>query len=438
MKNTGIKIIKKLQQAGYEAVFAGGCVRDKLMGIEPYDWDIATSAKPDEVEQLFGKTIPIGKAFGVINVIENNFQFEVATFRTDINCNGRWPDQVVFGSMEQDALRRDFTINGMFWDPIADRVFDFVNGQEDIKNEVIRFIGSPEDRIQEDNLRMLRALRFADRFSFTIDIKSFEAIKRNSFKIKRISKERIQQEMVKVFTRSTGVLFFDHLISTYLGIFIIPELFLLVYECPQDEQYHPEGNGYIHTRAVLKNLLEANYKVRIAGLLHDIGKPLTYKLVNNKITNHGHAELGFEMSTMILEQLKFSNNDVNYIANLVKDHMKIKDVALMKKSTFKRLANQPYFIDLLKLCKADCLASSGDLSDYTTVLNRYNELSNAPILPTPYINGKILIEMGFEEGPEIGQIKQLIYNEQLEGTISCFEEAIELAKQLYTKKKNCG
>lgn len=438
MKQTGIEIIKKLRQVGHEAVFAGGCVRDKLMDIEPSDWDIATSAKPDEVEKLFNKTLAIGKSFGVIVVIEKGFQFEVATFRSDADYDGRRPGKVAFCSMEQDAMRRDFTINGMFYDPIDDRIIDFVDGKKDIQDKVIRFIGSAEDRIQDDHLRMLRACRFADRFKFDMEDENFYAIKRNSFKIQYISKERIRQEIVKSFQKGNGDIFIVWLIECNLIDFIMPEIKLL-FDCKQNSEYHPEGSVYWHTHYVLTKLKAENYLLKLAGLFHDIGKPATFRYVDDKITNHGHAEIGAEMTRLILERLKFSNDEIDYICALVKDHMKFHDIHKMKKSTFRKLAAQPYFDDLLKLHYADCMASNGELSHYNLATQKYEEIKNEPILPKPFIDGSDLIAIGFVEGKEIGRVKQEIYDMQLEGSINSFQDALKESIKLlkeYSNDKN--
>jgi len=442
MKQTGIEIIKRLRQAGYKAVFAGGCVRDLVMSNEPHDWDIATSAKPGEVEKLFNKTLAIGKLFGVIVVIENGMQFEVATFRSDADYDGRRPGKVEFCTMEQDALRRDITINGMFYDPIDNQVIDFVNGLQDIEDKIIRFIGNPEDRIQEDHLRMMRAIRFADRLQFVIEEESFDAIKRNSYKIQYISKERIREEFIKVFTKSRGGFFNYLLLESMLAEFIIPEIRLMI-GSKQDYSYHPEGDVYNHTELILNKLQDddVDYRVKLAGLFHDIGKPLTFKIVDNedfpmdwKITNHGHAEIGAEMTELILRRLTFSNDEIDYICALVKDHMKFYDIKKMKKSTFRKLAGQPYFQDLLKLHYADCMASNVDLTNYNIAIEKYDIIKNEPILPKPLVDGRDLITIGFTEGKEIGEVKSHIYDLQLEGLINSIDDGLIIAKELYKER----
>lgn len=436
MKQTGIKIIQQLRDNGHEAVFAGGCVRDMLMGNIPNDYDIATSALPKEVEKLFDKVIYIGKSkvCGTSYVIENGLQFEVTTFRMDFDYDGRHPGKVKFVSMEEDAQRRDFSINGIFNDPINDRIIDFVNGQKDIKTKVIRFIGKPEDRIKEDHLRMLRALRFSDRLKFVLDQESFLAIRRNSYKIQNISKERIRDEIVKTFKSSKGLGFLDYLFGTCLNIFIIPELESLLFSA-QNKQFHPEGDVFDHIYDGFNYLENESYLLKLGWLFHDIAKPQTYNKINEKITNHGHAEIGAKMTELILRRLTFSNDEVDCICGLVRDHMKPNEVKNMKKSTFRKLAGQPYFDDLLKLHYADCMASNGDLTAYNLALKRFNEFKNEPILPEPLIKGQDLIALGFQEGKEIGEVKKSIYDIQLEGKIKTVEDGLVIANKLLKQRR---
>jgi len=434
MIDQALQIVKKLKDSGFEAVFAGGFVRDKVFGKESHDIDIATSALPNQVESLFEKTIPVGKSFGVIIVVIDNSEFEVATFRNDGLCSdGRHPDQVTFSSMEEDAKRRDFTINGMFYDPIEDKILDFVGGQEDLKRGIIRFIGDPDQRIQEDKLRLLRAVRFSARFGFDIEDKSFEAICNHASEISSISVERIGEELLKILRLGKPSRSFELLFKTKLIDTILPEVKALEgVEQPPD--FHPEGCVLTHSIIALLNLpKDASDELLMGTLLHDIGKPARFRIAE-RIRFDGHDAKGAEIAEDILKRMKFSNDFIERVVSLVANHMKFMFVKQMRTAKLKRFIREPFFNEHLALHKADCLSSHGGTENYDFLIQKMNEIPPEQIRPVRLITGKDLIDMLFEPGPIFRQILTEVEDLQLEGNIETREQALAFVEKKYILK----
>jgi len=428
MEKQAIQIIETLKSNGFQAVFAGGYVRDMLLVAKSGDIDIATNALPEQVESLFEKTVPVGKAFGVIVVVIDNFEFEVATFRNDGQySDGRRPDSVEFSSIEEDAKRRDFTINGLFYDPVDAKVLDFVNGESDIKAGIVRFIGDAEARIAEDKLRLLRGVRFALRFDFDLEQASYEAIKKNAEQVSLVSKERIMAELVKMMKLEKPRRMFELLFDTGLIHYVLPDIEALQ-GVEQDPNWHPEGDVLEHTIRVMGHLKGESLEVQFAGMFHDVSKPETAEKIDGRITNREHARIGAKKTREILEALKFPKKFIEYVGELVYDHMKMLHVQGMRKAKQKRFFAQDNFSDLRALHIADEKGGFNDLSiiEYVDALKvEYEKVSLQPI---PFIDGRDLIAIGFVQGKLIGAVKKEIYDLQLEGTITTKEDALEFAK----------
>lgn len=423
-------IVRKIRSNGHEAFFVGGCVRDLLMTTEPKEYDITTNAKPEEISKIFKKTIPIGENFGVVLVLYNGFQFEVATYRKDLGySDGRHPDEVEYTkSVQEDVLRRDFTINGMLLDPMQGRLIDYVGGKDDIERGIIRTIGEPHNRFEEDKLRMLRAVRFSARFKFKIDRGTSDAIVKNCSKINDVSPERIRDEIIKIITQD----------NPGPGVALLSKLGLLKEVLPdveamqgvkQPEEFHPEGDVFLHTCLVLDKLFEntnGNYSQELAmgALLHDVGKPPTFT-VSDRIRFNAHDRVGADMSRYICRGLRLSNKQIDRIYSLIKEHLRFKDVFKMRKSTLKRFLATPYFHEHLELHRADCLASHGMLDAYKLVLEKLGELEEEDIKPVPIVTGKDLISLGYTPGPVFSDILDYLNEAQLEGIISNKGEAID-------------
>ena len=420
------EIVTTLQQAGFAAFWVGGCVRDFLLGREPQDFDIATDAKPEQVEQLFRKTIPVGKKFGVIVVVENGIQFQVATFRAEADYqDGRRPEKIEFANAEADALRRDFAVNGLFYDPLTEKIHDWVGGEKDLRAKIIRTIGKPEERFGEDHLRMLRAVRFAAQLGFEIEPKTFAAIKSLAPKIKIISAERIRDELLKLFRpphASRGLVL---LRDSGLLEHILPELVATI-SCEQSPDFHPEGSVFNHIRLMLEKLPpDADPLLPWAVLLHDIAKPVTAEkdLATGKIHFYGHEKVGAEMAEKILQRLKFPNKQTDEIVEAVRHHMQFKDVKLMRKATLRRLLMRETFPLELELHKLDCLGSSGNLEHYNFLVEQAVELKNQPEILPPLLTGNDLIELGVKPGKELGTLLHEIRERQLADELRTPDEA---------------
>jgi poly(A) polymerase len=410
------KIVAALQQAGFAAFWVGGCVRDFLLGREPQDFDIATDAKPEQVEKLFRKTIPVGKKFGVMVVVENGIQFQVATFRAEADYqDGRRPEKIIFANAEADASRRDFTVNGLFYDPIFGKIFDWVGGEKDLRAKIIRTIGKPEERFGEDHLRLLRAVRFAAQLNFEIEPKTFSAIQKLAPKIKIISAERIRDELLKLFSpphAARGLILLRE--SNQLEN-ILPELAATI-DCEQSPDFHPEGSVFNHIVLMLEKLPpDSNVLLPWAVILHDIAKPVTAEkdLETGAIHFYGHEKVGAEMAERILMRLRFPKKQIEEIVACVLNHMQFKDVKQMRKATLRRLLLRETFALELELHKLDCLGAHGDLSHYNFLVEQAEELKNQPAIRPPLLTGKDLIALGLQPGKELGALLAEIREKQL-------------------------
>ena len=434
IKEEATKVISKLQQSGYLAYFAGGCVRDLLRNQVPTDYDIATNALPDQVTSLFSKTRSVGAHFGVIIVISGEFAFEVATFRNDGSYgDGRRPESVEFTSPEEDVLRRDFTINGIFYDPIEGSTIDYVNGQEDIESGTVRAIGDPESRFREDHLRLLRAVRFAARFDYQIEENTWAAICSHAEEIKNISEERIRDELSKILTDPNRVRGFDLLVESGLMKAMIPEI-LDLKGCEQPPQFHPEGDVFVHTRLMLTLLKDdPSLSLVLSVLLHDIGKPSTYSYdeESERIRFNGHDRIGAEMASDILKRLKFPNKVIEAVTEMVANHMTFKDVQKMREAKLKRFMARPTFEDETELHRVDCLGSWGGLDNYDFLNQKRTEFDNEPIIPPPLLTGNDLIGIGWEPGPRLGEVLTKVQDMQLEKNLNSKEEALDWVNANY-------
>ncbi len=422
MEVTARKIVSILKKSGFEAYWAGGCVRDILLGIKPKDIDIVTSAKPDEIEAIFEHTIPIGKQFGVIKTIMNDHHYEIATFRSDAGySDGRRPDAIIFSDAKEDALRRDFTINGMFYDPLADEIHDLVNGQKDLQAKLIRFIGQPEKRILEDHLRLLRAVRFRNQFDFQYHPDTYQAVREHAGLIAdKVSKERIRDEINKMLLDKTlpSMSFED---MSHLGILelIMPELENLR-GCAQPAQYHQEGDVWTHTMKAIDSLPEdANLITRWATLLHDIGKPETFKL-QERIRFDSHASVSADIARKILRRLKFGNSFIKDVAWCIEHHMMMVPLVEMNQGRKMHWFLNPQFKNLLGLMEADAKGTEpSDLSLYQSIKNLYLKATKRRNkLPEPLLNGHEIMDiLGREPGPYLTDIKAELVELQLERKI---------------------
>ena len=444
IKNTAKEIVKILQDNNHQAYWAGGCVRDQLLGITPKDYDIATSALPHDIENLFNNTIPIGKKYGTIIIVINGIHTEVTTFRNESQYNnGRHPEKIIFSNAEEDAKRRDFTINGMFYDPIKNELIDFVEGEIDLKNQVIRTIGNPEERFKEDHLRILRAVRFSHKLGFSIDHETLLSIKYFSKKIKNISIERITEEFSKILTESQKAGdALEELYQLKLLENIIPELIELI-GVQQPQEHHPEGDVFTHIKNMLNfipsNTTPLNYTVKELAftiLLHDIAKPETFSIENQKngiqkIRFIGHEVIGAKKAKTILERLKFSNSEKYKITTVIRDHMKPFLSQHMKKSTLLKMMAEPTFDLLLELHRIDGLGSKGMLSSYLFLNNKLNEFKKMPILPKPLVKGDDILKLDVPNGPKIKEIIKAAYDQQLDNNISSKKEILRWIKHQF-------
>lgn len=434
---TAADLVEVLQNAGYQAVFAGGCVRDMLLGVEPNDIDIATSATPDQVEALFPKTVAVGKSFGVIRVIFNDEEFEVATFRTDSKeGDGRRPESVTFSSMEEDAKRRDLTINAIFFDPINDKIHDFVGGQYDLNHKIIRMVGNPEERIKEDKLRILRVVRFAARFGWKVDDATADAVVKHASEITTVSAERIGDELTKILAHEYGFAGFNLLQATGLWSYLIPEIAALD-GCKQDPKWHPEGDVFVHTALMLKNAgaaLKGNPELAWAIVLHDIAKPHTFAYnTDGRITAHGHADEGAKVATQILESLRFPTKFVEKVAAIVLNHMKFFEVKAMKQATRMKLIANENFANMLELHRLDCVSSNGNLETYEFIKHVQESTPLTQIKPERLVDGNDLIAKGLKPGKEFREILEAIADAQREGKVKTREEGLAMLGNLLPK-----
>jgi poly(A) polymerase len=426
-------VVRDLRSHGHVAYFAGGCVRDALLGFRPKDIDVATDARPEEVQRIFGRTVPVGAKFGVIRVLQNQLEFEVATFRSDgAYLDGRHPESVTFSSPEEDARRRDFTINGMFYDPIADVVVDYVEGREDLEKRLIRAIGAARQRFREDRLRMFRAIRFAAILDFQIDPTTWDALRADADQIKVVSPERIRDELMKILADSHRLRGFDLLDASGLLEQTLPEITALK-GCQQPPQFHPEGDVFVHTRKMLELLPpDASPLLALMVLLHDIGKPPTQTCdpTEGRIRFNGHDEVGASMSAAVMERLRFSRAEIEAVVGAVRSHMMFKDVPKMRPAKLRRFMARDNFALELELHRVDCLSSHGDLENFEFLLQKEKEFEKEPLIPPPLVNGYDLIALGLSPGPRFGEILEKVQTAQLEGEIRSRDEALTLVRKL--------
>lgn len=418
------QILDILHAAGHQAYLVGGCVRDMLLNRPPKDWDVATSAQPDELSRLFPGAELIGAHFGVILW----HRVEIATFRSDGPYpDGRHPASVHFETdPAKDAARRDFTINGLFFDTRSDKVLDFVNGRQDLSNKVIRAIGDPAARFAEDHLRLLRAVRFAARFEFEIEPETFAAIRAHSADIKKVSPERIRDELTRILTEPHPRRGFELLDESDLLPEILPEL-KAMQGVEQPPEFHPEGDVWTHTLLMLEGLHQPTLTFAWGVLLHDVGKPRTYARTD-RIRFNGHAEVGAKMSGEILHRLRYPTQTIERVRDLVAQHLKFIDVRRMKESTRKRFLRQSLMPELLELHRLDCESSHRNMESYEYCKAELESLSPEALRPKRLLTGEDLIRMGISEGPEIGQILRQIEDAQLEGAITTEAQAITLVE----------
>ena len=433
MEKTAREIVARLRERGHLAYFAGGCVRDIARGETPKDFDIATDATPETVQKIFSRTYAVGAHFGVIVVLENEFQFEVATFRSDdAYLDGRRPTAVHFSSPEEDAKRRDFTVNGMFFDPEKNEVIDFVGGRADLEAKLIRAIGDPAQRFAEDRLRMLRAVRFATVLEYRIDNRTWEALVTNVPSITEISAERIRVELVRIFLSPNRVRGWDLLDESGLMRAILPEIEPMK-GCKQPEQFHPEGDVFQHTRIMLQMLpTKVSVPLVFSVLLHDVAKPPTATVdENGRIRFNGHDRIGAEMTEQIMERLRFSRAEIDATVEMVRQHMVFKDVPRMRVAKLKRFMARPTFDEELELHRVDCASSHGMMENYDFLLQKREEFANEPIIPPPLVRGEDLIAFGMKPGPKFGEILEAVETRQLEGALRTREEALDWVKREY-------
>ncbi|MBI4372697.1 MAG: CCA tRNA nucleotidyltransferase [Candidatus Omnitrophica bacterium] len=433
-----LQIVKSLTEAGYTAYFAGGCVRDLVMKVKPKDYDIATTASPDEIEKLFSKSIPVGKQFGVIIVVMNGRHFEVATFRREGPYrDGRHPDEVSFTTPEQDALRRDFTVNGLFYDPMKRRTIDYVGGKNDIRRKVIRTIGNPLARFEEDHLRLLRAIRFAANLGFQIEENTWNAIRELRKTIHSVSQERIRDELVKMFTRSNAGRGLELLSESGLLAEILPEIETMK-GVQQPPEFHPEGDVFIHTKMLMDQLEHPSIALAFGALLHDVGKPATFSDEGGRIHFYNHPGIGADISKKLLTRLKFSNREIADIISCVENHMKFANVKEMRIGKLKQFISRDNFPVELEMHRIDCLASHGKLELYRFLERKITEFKREELKPKRLINGDDLIGLGIEPGPIMREILEEVYSLQLEDKIKTCDQALEWVKNHYIKNQGAN
>ncbi|MHC4884848.1 MAG: CCA tRNA nucleotidyltransferase [Planctomycetota bacterium] len=428
---TALRIIQRLRAAGHEAYLCGGCVRDLLRGTVPGDWDVTTGATPDEIDALFPHTLDVGRSFGVMLVLEDGKQTEVATFRTDSpDGDGRRPAQVIFATAEEDVKRRDFTINGLLFDPTENRVIDHVDGVADLEAGVVRTIGSPEQRFREDYLRLLRAVRFSANLSFSLAPQTLQAIQEMAGLVKLVSAERQGEELTKMLIRGHAgegirLLFTSHLVNH-----LLPEL-LPMQGMPQPVVFHPEGDVLIHTCMMLDDLPEhPEPALAWAALLHDVGKPDTLTITDRIRFNH-HPERGVEIATAILRRLKRSNQLIDQITSLIGQHMRFTHLHEMRTAKRRRWLRQSDFPLHLELHRLDCVASHGKMDLYKKAREARVEEEKIPEPEAPLLTGRHLIKQGYTPGPTFSTILGAVEDARLEGTVSTEEEACAWVRSRY-------
>ena len=449
LKDFAISIVRTLRDRGHQAYLVGGCVRDLVLGREPADYDVTTDATPDEVMGIFPETYAVGAQFGVVLVPApgdapgcvstegtdhpKTNAVEVATFRSDVGySDGRHPDQVRYSrDPREDVERRDFTINGLLFDPIKNEVLDFVDGRADLEAGIIRTIGDAERRFAEDKLRMLRAVRFAARFEYQIEPETFAAIPKMAAQIHQVSRERVRDELTRMLTEGRARRAFLLLDESGLLKEILPEI-TAMQGVEQPPQFHPEGDVFVHTLLLLDKLPHpCPLTLAWGALLHDVGKPPTFRVAPDRIRFDGHVEVGVKMAQEILHRLRFSNDDTEQILALVANHMRFADVQKMKESTFKRFIRMPDFAEHLELHRIDCQASHGDLTSYQFTRQKMASIPPETMRPTPLISGDDLIAAGYTPGPRFKEILSAVEDAQLEGQLQTRDHAMAFVQEQF-------
>lgn len=431
MQKTAITICKRLQESGYEALFAGGAVRDLMMGRESDDIDIATNAKPEEIERIFQKSYAIGKHFGVILIEENGHHFEIATFRNDSAYgDGRRPDAVFFTDKKEDALRRDFTANALFWDPIADKLYDFVGGEKDIRDRVLRFVGDPEQRIQEDHLRILRAIRFKNRLGFSYGEKMEESIQKNAHLVQKVAPERVQAELTKMLTFPSR----HHALEDMERLGVLDVLLPEVSQLKNILDGTGDKDVFAHTISAMKHLpKDAGSVLGWAMMLHDVGKSET--LVQKEDRNHfpEHERSSERMARKICNRLKFSRFDTDKICWLCKEHIPFYGTLQMTFVHRMHFYDHPLFPDLITLCRSDALGSDGNQSLVDEIEADFHDAHERKLLPQfqkRLLGGKEIMEIaGLSEGAQVGEVKKMLRDKQIAGEISTRQEAEKIVQE---------
>src|SRR5580693_2521181 len=448
LKDFATSIVETLRQRGFQAYLVGGCVRDLLLGREPNDYDVATNATADQVMGIFPETYAVGAQFGVVLVpapetdVRSNLPtdgssksraVEVATFRSDIGySDGRHPDEVRFSrDPQEDVARRDFTINGMMLDPATGEVLDFVGGRRDIEAGIVRAIGDPERRFAEDKLRMLRAVRFAARFEYVIEPESLAAIQTLAREIQVVSRERVRDELTKLLTESHARRAFLLLDESGLLKEVLPEISAMK-GVEQPPEFHPEGDVFVHTLLLLENLPRPCPPTLAWGaLLHDVGKPATFRVAPDRIRFDDHVDVGVKIAEEICARLRFSNHDTAQVLALVENHMRFGHVTRMKESTLKKFFRLPGFDEHLALHRADSLASHGNLSTYELIRTKLAEIPPEKIRPAALVTGDDLIAAGYAPGPRFRTILDAVEDAQLDGRLLSRDMALEFVKQQF-------
>lgn len=437
------RICRVLRERGHAAYLVGGCVRDIELGREPVDYDVATDARPGVLERIFPGSLTVGAKFGVVVVTDDSAQVEVATFRSDIGyADGRHPDRVEYSNRpEDDAQRRDFTINALLLDPETNAVLDFVGGREDLRTGIIRAIGEPDQRFGEDKLRMIRAVRFAARFHYAIEAGTFAAIQKLAAQIDQVSAERIRDELTKLLTEGAARRAFELLDETGLLPHLLPEIAAMK-GVAQPPQFHPEGDVWTHT-LLMTEQLKAGCSPTLAWgvLLHDVGKPPTFRPPSGpdgRIRFDEHVEVGTRMAIDLCRRLKFSNEDTDQIAALVANHLRFKDALQMKASTLKRFVRLKRFEEHLELHRLDCLSSHGDLDNYEFMKRFWEETPVEQVRPPRLLTGEDLKALGFRPGPAFKEILTAVEDAQLNGNIRTHEEAVRLIEGSYGSLRENG
>jgi poly(A) polymerase len=431
LRQAAENVTAQLRQSGFHAYFVGGCVRDLLRGVEPKDYDIATDARPDQVADLFPGSLLVGAQFGVVGVVSGEHRIEVATFRNDgLYSDGRRPDAVNYtANPREDVLRRDFTVNGLLLDPASGEVLDFVEGRKDLERRMIRAIGEPERRFAEDRLRMLRAVRFAAALGYEIDAETFRAIRRRASEISGVSAERVRDELLRILTSGQARRGLELLDLSGLLLPILPEVSAMK-GVEQPPEFHPEGDVWTHTLLMVEALPPGcSATLALGVLLHDVGKPPTFRVAPDRIRFDNHVSVGMRMAEAICRRLRLSHDQTAQVVALVEHHLRFKDVPQMRESTLKRFLRLEHFDEHLELHRLDCLSSHRNLGNYEYVRGRLAELSQEQIRPPRLLTGEDLIALGLTPGPRFRDILQTVEDAQLEGRIGSREDAVRLVRE---------